>query len=71
LLVIGIPAGFENFFKELGNQVADELNFTPPSDPYAIDKIIDISKFCFSPLPKHFSSFAISFYIVRIWHLEM
>jgi len=33
---------FENFFKELGIPVADGMNFTPPSDPYDIDKIVDI-----------------------------
>jgi hypothetical protein len=45
LLVIGIPAGLENFFEELGVPVADERNFTPPPpNRYDIDKIVDISK---------------------------
>lgn len=44
LLVIGIPAGFVDFFKELGVPVTDEKNFTPPPDPYEIDGIIEISK---------------------------
>lgn len=44
LLVTGIPAGFENLFKELGIPIADEQSFTPPSDPYDIDKIVDISR---------------------------
>jgi quercetin dioxygenase-like cupin family protein len=45
LLVIGIPAGLESFFDELGVPVVDERNFTPPpSNPYDIDKIVDISK---------------------------
>jgi quercetin dioxygenase-like cupin family protein len=40
LLVIGIPAGFENFVEELGIHITDESNFTPPSTPFDIDKFL-------------------------------
>jgi hypothetical protein len=44
LMVIGIPAGLEDFFKELGVPVTDEKNFTLLPYPYEIDRIIEISK---------------------------
>jgi hypothetical protein len=43
-MVIEIPAGFEDFFKELGVPVTDEKNFTLLPYPYEIDRIIEISK---------------------------
>ena len=43
-MVIGIPAGFENFVEELGILVTDKSNFTPPSGPFDIDSIVEISR---------------------------
>ena len=46
LLVIGLPAGFENFIEELGVPIVDEKSFIPPagSTPRDIRRIIEISK---------------------------
>ena len=43
LLVIGTPAGFENFAEELGIVITDEGSFSSPSSPLNIDKIVEIS----------------------------
>lgn len=43
LLVTVIPAGFENFFEELGVPVTDDKSFTPRTDPLDIARLVDVS----------------------------
>ncbi len=44
LLVIGVPAGLESFFREAGILITDEESFTPPSSSPDITRIVEISR---------------------------
>ncbi len=44
LLLVITPAGFENFFEEIGVEITDRESFKPPTSPPDLNKILEASK---------------------------